>query len=170
MRLFVNPWNHIQLKSGNVGTSQLACTNSNRMSPNPGGLYFQSVSRCSSLLILPRQLPQLLLQALNLCYKPDESATRFSILFPPRGKESDTSSLCLDLVLLQLHPCPVRQLIRKRSHEENLRYGSRKCLVETDLLLLDAQCVFPGVEDVHEERPVLGQMLEVVWSSILTVR
>ena len=45
-----------------------------------------------------------------------------------------TSSVPLDLVLLQLHPSPICQLICKRSHQEDFGYWSRESLVKTSLL------------------------------------
>ena len=45
-----------------------------------------------------------------------------------------TLTLSPDLILLQLSPCPVRQLVGEDSHEKDLGYRSSKGLVEVGLL------------------------------------
>ena len=45
-----------------------------------------------------------------------------------------TFSLLLYLILLQLDPTPIRQLINENRHQKDFRYRPREGLIETDLL------------------------------------
>jgi hypothetical protein len=110
---------------------------SNRIPPQIPQKFFKA-SYPSSNPSIGFPSSQLLLQS---TYQPTSKLPRptnpnYRLLTEGRiERRSLTTPLSLDLVLLQPYPAIVCQLICKRRHEEDFRYGSCEGLVESTLLI-----------------------------------